>query len=470
MSEELTSIPATELTKLIRARAVSSTDVVESYLRRIDQVNPSLNAIVTIAPDAIDRARAADADVTHGRDLGPLHGIPLTVKDTIDTQGLRTTSGSRLLANHVPERDATVVARLKSAGAIILGKTNTPEMAAYYETDNPVFGHTNNPHNPLTTPGGSSGGEAAAIAACLSLAGIGSDLAGSIRLPASFCGIAGLKPTMGRVPVEGHTPAVIGSLSLGATIGPMARTVADVGLLFEVIADAETSAPAHTQPNDLRGVRAAWYVSDGIAPVDVQIAGAVERVADVLRDAGLEVDQAEPPGVSQGLRLWFELFSKSVNSQLVDFYRGRESEAGSQVAAMLARAGEKGIGMAAKVDDAEQLAKAIVERQRLRDDLLRWMKMTPLLIAPVGGTCAWPHGARRVDVGGESISVWRAFSYSQAFNVFGLPSVTVPAGQSREGLPIGVQIVGRPQAERVVLAAASIVERGLGGWQRPRQF
>lgn len=470
LSEELTSIPATELAKLIRSRAVSSTEVVEAYLRRIDQVNPALNAIVTIAPDAIDRARAAEADVTHGRDVGPLHGVPLTVKDTIDTQGLRTTSGSRLLANHVPERDATVVARLKSAGAIILGKTNTPEMAAYYETDNPVFGHANNPHNPLMTPGGSSGGEAAAIAACLSPAGIGSDLAGSIRLPASFCGIAGLKPTLGRVPVEGHTPAVIGSLSLGATIGPMARTVADVGLLFEVIADAETSTPAQMRPHDLRGVRAAWYVSDGVAPVDEEVARTVERVAGVLRDAGLEVNQAEPPGVSQGLRLWLELFSKAVNSQLFEFYSGRESEAGPQVAAMLARAGEKGIEVAAKVGDAEQLAKAINERQRLREELLRWMKMTPLLIAPVGSTCAWPHGARRVDVGGESVSVWRAFSYSQTFNVFGLPSVAVPAGQSRDGLPIGVQIIGRPFEERTILAAAALVEKALGAWQKPLQF
>jgi amidase len=472
LSEELTTKSATELAKLIRSSSVSPVEVVEAHLRRMEQINPLLNAIVTLAPDAIEQARAAERTFRNGKEIGPLHGVPLTVKDTIDTKGLRTTSGSRLRANHVPERDATVVARLKVAGAIILGKTNTPEMAAYYETDNPVFGRSNNPHNPLMTPGGSSGGEAAAIAACLSPGGIGSDLAGSIRLPAHCCGVAGLKPTMGRVPVDGHVPAVIGSLSLGVAIGPLARSVADLALLFKVIADADPSKSDHDdlQRVDLQGVRAAWYVSDGVAPVDKEIADAVERVAAVLCDAGLQVDQAKPPGVSQGLRLWLELFSEAVNSQLLEFYRGRESDAGPQIAAMLARAREKGFDMAAKVGAAERQAKAIVERERLREDLLRWMKTTPLIIAPVGGTCAWPHGARRVDVRGESISVWRAFSYSQTFNVFGLPGVAVPAGQSREGLPIGVQIVGRPFEESTILSAASIVEQALGAGQRPPQF
>jgi len=197
LTEELTTKSATELAVLIRSRSVSPVAVVEAYLQRIEQINPSLNAIVTLADDAIDLARIAEAALTRGDEVGPLHGLPLTIKDTIDTQGLRTTGGSRLCADHVPDRDATVVARLRAAGAIILGKTNTPEMAIPYETDNPVFGRTNNPYNPLMTPGGSSGGEAAAIAACLSPAGLGSDLSGSIRVPAHFCGIVGLKPTAG---------------------------------------------------------------------------------------------------------------------------------------------------------------------------------------------------------------------------------------------------------------------------------
>src|SRR5205814_9249229 len=228
---------------------------------RIDEANPSLNAIVTIADDAIDRAREAEDALEKSRDVGPLHGLPITIKDTIDTQGLRTTYGSRLRAEHVPDRDAPVVARLKAAGAIIFGKTNTPEMAIPYETDNPVFGRTNNPHDLNRTPGGSSGGEAAAIAAGLSPAGIGSDLAGSIRVPAHFCGIAGLKPTSGSVPMEGHLPLARGSLSLGASIGPMARRVADLALLFSVIADKEAGFPGEAV-NELRSARVAWYRDD----------------------------------------------------------------------------------------------------------------------------------------------------------------------------------------------------------------
>src|SRR5712691_5984793 len=391
LSEELTTKSATELAALIHSRTVSPVEVLEAHLRRIERLNPQLNAIVTLAPDALDRARAAESALAKGEEIGPLHGLPLTVKDTIETGGVCTVSGSRLLAGHVPVRDAAVVARLKNAGAIVCGKTNTPEMAAYYESDNPVFGRTNNPYDLSRTPGGSSGGEAAAIAACLSPAGIGSDLAGSIRLPAHFCGIAGLKPTMGRVPVDGHTPAVEGSLSLGASIGPMARSVADLALLFNVIADAAPSEMNHEQAATLKGLRAAWYVSDSVAPVDEETARAVERAADALRDAGLEVDQDQPPGVSQGFGLWLELFSHSVSRQLSEFYQGREDEAGPQVAAMLAKVSEEDQGFGGKVAAAERLGAAVVERERLSEELLRWMKTTPLIVAPVGATCAWPH-------------------------------------------------------------------------------
>ncbi len=467
MPEELTTKSATELAALIRARAVSPVEVVAAHLSRIETINPQLNAIVTLAPDALDRARAAESALTAGDEIGPLHGVPLTVKDTIETQGVRTTSGSRLLANNIPDRDATAVARLLAAGAIILGKTNTPEMAAYYETDNPVFGHANNPHNPLMTPGGSSGGEAAAIAACLSPAGIGSDLAGSIRLPAHFCGIAGLKPTMGRVSMDGHIPAATGPLSLGAGIGPMARSVADLTLLFSVIADAAPSEFDRVQATELNCLRVAWYTDDGVSPVTRETRDAVAAAAKALSENGLEVDEAKPPGVADGFRLWIELFSRAVTEQLHEFYRGREDQAGPQVAAMLGKFNER-TGLNGRVSEAEKLAAALVERERLREDLLRWMKTTPILLAPVGSMPAYEHGARRVEVEGESISVWRAFSYSQTYNVFGLPSVVVPAGRSAEGLPIGVQIVGRPFAERNVLAVAALLETMLGGWIRPK--
>ncbi|HSP64425.1 MAG TPA: amidase [Pyrinomonadaceae bacterium] len=475
LSEELTTKSATELAKLIRDRTVSPVEVVEAHLQRIERINQSLNAIVTLAPDALDRARAAEFALTTGREIGPLHGVPLTVKDTIETKGLRTTSGSRLLAEHIPARDAAVVARLKSAGAIVVGKTNTPEMAAYYESDNPVFKRTNNPYDLSRTSGGSSGGEAAAIAACLSPGGIGSDLAGSIRLPAHFCGIAGLKPTMGRVSMDGHVPAATGPLTLGGCIGPMARSVADLSLLFGVIAQpTESEISRHDGSRDpdaapLQGVRVAWYADDGVAPVTRETRAAVVAAAKALRDCGLEVDETKPPGVEDGFRLWIELFARAVTVQLREFYRGKENQAGPQVAAMLGKFDAR-TDLNDSVNEAEKLAAAMVGRERLREELLRWMKATPLILAPVGSTPAFEHGARRVPVNGESISVWRAFSYSQTFNVFGLPSATVPVGRSAEGLPIGVQIIGRPFEEQTVLAAAALLESTLGGWQRPPKF
>ena len=304
---ELTNKSALELAELIRSRAVSPVEVVEAHLQRIDKINPLLNAIVTLAPDLLDQARAAEVVQMSGREIGPLHGVPLTVKDTIDTAGLRTTSGSRLRVNHVPDSDATAVARLKAAGAIIFGKTNTPEMAIPYETDNPVWGRTNNPYALERTPGGSSGGEAVAIAAGLSPAGLGSDLSGSIRVPAHFCGIVGLKPTVGAVSMDGHTPNATRLLSLGACIGPMARTVADLELLFRIIADVPQREPV-LLGSSLRGLSVAWFTDDGIAPVTDETRAAVRAAAKVLGDAGLEVSEQRPPGVSAGARLWVELF------------------------------------------------------------------------------------------------------------------------------------------------------------------
>ena len=450
---------------MIRTRAVSPLEVVEAQLRQIEHANPSLNAIVTIADNATDRARVAEAAVMSKSETGVLHGLPLTIKDTIETKGLRTTSGSQLRAQYVPSHDATVIARLKSAGAIILGKTNVPEMAIPYETDNPVFGRTNNPHDLKRTPGGSSGGEAAAIAARLSPAGIGSDLSGSIRVPAHFCGIAGLKPTTGRVPMDGHWPAATGPLSLGACIGPMARHVLDLALLFSVISDEppiEASAAEFTQKAHRRldGVRVAYYPNDGIVPVTEDTARAIATAAKVLGDAGLQVREERPPKLSEGSRLWIELFSQTAAEQLREFYHGREAAAGPRVAAILQQQAENAT-LEDRIEVAERLAQAVVERERRREALLRWMKATPLILAPVGAVPAFEHGAERVNVHDELISTFRAFSYSQIFNVFGFPAVSVPVARSPQGLPIGVQIVGRPFEEDKVLAAAAIIEQSV---------
>jgi Asp-tRNA(Asn)/Glu-tRNA(Gln) amidotransferase A subunit family amidase len=469
MSDELTKLSATKLAALIRGRAVSPVEVVGAYLRRIEQLNPRLNAIVTLSPDALERAREAEAAIMRGGDVGMLHGVPITIKDTIETKGLKTTSGSVLRAQHVPDKDAPAVARLKNAGVILLGKTNVPEMAIPYECDNPVFGRTNNPHDLRLTSGGSSGGEAAAISACLSPAGLGSDLSGSIRVPAHFCGIVGLKPTTGRVPLAGHYPPAVGPFALGAVVGPMARHVEDLSLLLSVLTELNetksVSAPEEkTQDGrrkDMRGWRVALYLDEGRAPVTNETQQAIHAAAHALTEAGLMIVEEKPPGLEGALDFWPALFSRASTIQLRGIYQGQETKAGGVVRSVLASADN------APQPSLDEFINAWSERDILSAELVQWMNTTPLIIAPVGAAPAFEHGARRVEVEGQAISIFRAFNYSRICNVIGLPSVSIPAGRTREGLPIGVQIIGRPFAESTVLAAASIIEESLGGWVQP---
>jgi Asp-tRNA(Asn)/Glu-tRNA(Gln) amidotransferase A subunit family amidase len=456
---ELIQNNLTDLAKMIRAREVSPVEVVEAHLQQIENLNPRLNAIVTIAPDLLDRARAAEKLHNANETIGPLHGLPLTVKDTIETAGLRSTSGSPTRANYVPTRDAPAVARLKQAGAIVIGKTNAAEMAMDYTADNPVFGRTNNPHDLSKTPGGSSGGEAAAIASCMSPGGIGSDLAGSIRIPAHFCGITGLKPSTGRVPGEGQFPPSTGPYSLGAAIGPMARSVGDLRLLFEVLTDARSGVA--TSVADLKGCGGAWYTDDGVTPVTEETKQAVRAAAQALRDAGVRVEEQRPPYVDRGYDLWLKLFSRASVVQLRAAYEGYEAEAGSFVSWRLRTADET------PPPTLDQYIASWMERDRLRSELLDWLDTTPLIIAPVGATPAYDHDTLKVTVGELTISNFKAFSYAQTFNVFDLPVVTVPVGCSASGLPIGVQVVGRPYEEELVMAAATVVEQAALPRQRP---
>ncbi len=439
----------TDIVAAIKDRRISPVEVAQNCLDRIEQLNPELNAVVTVAPDVMDRALAAEGALLRSQWFGPLHGVPLTIKDTIETAGLRTTSGSTIRADYVPVVDAPAVARLRAAGAIILGKTNPAEMAMDYNADNPVFGRTNHPHDAKLTPGGSSGGEAVAIATGMSPGGLGSDLAGSIRIPAHFCGIAGLKPTTGRVPGELQFPPSSGPYSLGAVIGPMARTVGDLRLLFSVLADEVTSN------TDLKAIRFAWYSNDGVVPVTDETARAVTNAASALADAGLRGEERRPPHVERGNELWLKLFSRASVVQLRQAYAGREKEGGSFVSWRLATADQ------VPPPTLDEYITFWMERDRLREELLRWMETTPIIIAPVGATPAYEHDTLKVTVRGETFGTFRAFSYAQTFNLFDLPVVTVPAGHSTEGLPIGVQIVGRPHAEGMVLAVAEIVEEAL---------
>ena len=448
---DLNTKPLSAIAYLIKKREVSPVEVAEAHLEQISRLNPSLNAIVTLAPDVIERAKQAEAAIMRGDNLGALHGVPITIKDTIETAGLRTTSGSMMRTDYVPQQDAPIVARLRAAGAIILGKTNTAEMAMDYNAVNPVFGRTNHPLDPNLTPGGSSGGEAVAIATCMSPGGFGSDLAGSLRIPAHFCGIAALKPSTGCFPHEGQFPSSTGPYSLGAVVGPMARKVEDLYGLLGLVGNEGYWGRSYQQSRS----RVAFYTDDGVAPVTAETVHAVEFVAKVLEDAGMIVEECRPPHVERGNEMWLKLFSRASVVQLRKVYAGRESEGGSFVSWRLATADDN------PPPTLEEYIASWMERDRLREELVEWMHTTPLIIAPVGATPAYSHDTLKVTVRGTTMGTFRAFSYPQTFNVFDLPVVTVPVGRSNDELPIGVQIVGRPFAEEMVLAAAEIVERAL---------
>ena len=438
----------TRIAELIRSGAVSPVEVAEAHLDQIGKLNPQLNAIVTLAPDLLEKAKEAESALQRGGHVGPLHGVPVTIKDTIETAGLLSTSGSKLRADYIPAKDAPAVARLKAAGAIILGKTNASEMAMDYTADNLVFGRTNHPLDASLTPGGSSGGEAAAIASHMSPGGLGSDLAGSIRVPAHFCGIAGLKPGAGRVPGEGQFPPSSGPYSLGAVIGPLARTVGDLRSLFRVIVNSEGP-----RMSTLKDLRVAWYVDDGVAPVTQETKAAVESVVSSLSDAGFVTEERRAPHVERANELWLKVFSRASVVQLRKAYAGRESEGGSFVTWRLSSADDT------PPASLDEYISVWMERDQLRAEMIDWMETTPILVCPVGSTPAYKHDTLKVTLDGVSIGAFRAFSYAQAFNLFDLPVVTIPAGKSKEGLPIGVQIVGRPFAEELILDVAEIVEK-----------
>ena len=438
----------TRIVELIRSGAVSPVEVAEAHLDQIGKLNPQLNAIVTLAPDLLEKAKEAESALQRGGHVGPLHGVPVTIKDTIETAGLLSTSGSKLRDDYIPAKDAPAVARLKAAGAIILGKTNASEMAMDYTADNLVFGRTNHPLDASLTPGGSSGGEAVAIASQMSPGGLGSDLAGSIRVPAHFCGIAGLKPGAGRVPGEGQFPPSSGPYSLGAVIGPLARTVGDLRSLFRVIVNSEGP-----RMSTLKDLRVAWYVDDGVAPVTQETKAAVESVVSSLSDAGFVTEERRAPHVERANELWLKVFSRASVVQLRKAYAGRESEGGSFVTWRLSSADDT---PPASLDEYIGIW---MQRDQLRAEMIDWMETTPILVCPVGSTPAYKHDTLKVTLDGVSIGAFRAFSYAQAFNLFDLPVVTIPAGKSKEGLPIGVQIVGRPFAEELILDVAEIVEK-----------
>ena len=454
----LTQQSAFELLVLLRTRKISALELADEYIRQIERLNPRINALVDFDPGRILQQAQASRESN-----GPLAGLPVTVKSSISTAGYRCEIGSLVNRGSIPANDATVVARLRAAGAVILGTTNCPEYLMAYVTDNRLHGHTNNPWNLDYTPGGSSGGESAAIAAGMSAGGLGSDSGGSVRVPAHFTGICSLKPTPGRIPSEGHLPPCIGPFSFMGAIGPMARTIADVALLFQALAGQDAVDPSSPpvvlrQPSleDIRRMPVGYFEDDGLVPVTPETRQAIQAAAQALREAGFDVRPFRPQGLEPARKLW-ELFFLRCGAMFEEpLVRGHEDQLSPVFRDFLARA------HAAGPLSAEEVLTAWAESDIIRHRLLAQMQEFPLLLCPVAAVPAFRRDERSWTIDGKQVEYLDAMRYTQWFNLLAAPAAVVPVGRSPEGLPIGVQIVGRPFEDEFVLRAASVIDDAFG--------
>jgi len=446
------------LAAAIAKRSVSSEEVVRACLDRIAAVNPKLNAVVALDADrALERARALDADRANGTVRGPLHGVPMTIKDSLDTAGIVTTGGTLGRKSFVPAVDATVVDRLKQAGAIVLGKTNTPELTLSFETTNLIYGKTSNPYDLGRTPGGSSGGAAAIVAAGGAPFDIGSDYGGSIRQPSHFCGVAGIKPTAGRVPRTGHVYPYGGIQDSFQQIGPIARTVDDLTLILPIImgpdfADPGVVAQPWSDParTTIAGLRVAYHTDNGIATPTPEIVSTVAAVAASLESAKAVVSEARPNGVERAMDVGLPLY----------FWDG-----GAAIRRLLEAAGttETTLGgfTTGTAATATQVEAQVHALDQWRIGMLRFFRDYDVILCPVAAVPALPHGQA------GATEAFPGFSYTFTYNMTGWPAAVVRAGTAPGGLPIGVQIVAHPGREDVALAVAKLIEAGHGGYQRP---
>jgi len=454
---------ARTLARAIRGRQLSSAEIVDAHLERIAAVNPKLNAVVQLVADkARAGAREADAALARGEVKGALHGVPITLKDSFDTAGIISTGGTKGRANYIPQRDATVVARLRDAGAILLGKTNTPELTLAGETDNLIYGRTNNPYDLSRTPGGSSGGSAAIVAAGGSPLDLGSDTGGSIRLPAHWTGIAGIRPNSGRVPRTGHIiPYAMGALDALTQIGPMARYVEDLALALPILAGSDWKDPAivdmplgDPRRVELRTLRVAFHTDNGIMTPQPEIVDVVRKATAALEAAGMRVEEARPPGIERSFDLILALFF---------------ADGGAGVRRRLASHGTTEVhpylstfqNMGTPPLDGAKFEELLEQVDLFRSEMLSFMEAHDLILCPPGAFTALPHGeVLRPDR-------FPGFSYAATYNLTGWPGAVVRGGTSPEGLPIGVQVVARAWREDVALAVASQLESALGGFQPP---
>lgn len=459
MSDALT------LAARIRAREVSSLEVVRDHLQRIDAVNPAINAVVRPAPDCEERARGADEALARGEAPGPLHGVPFTVKDAFDTAGLRTTRGSALFEDHVPSRDAVAVERLRGAGAIMLGKTNLPDFCLWVETDNLIFGRTSNPWNPSLTAGGSSGGEAAAIAAELSPLGVGSDLAGSVRLPAHYCGVVGLKPTHGVVPLTGHWPE---TLLYFMHVGFLARTVGDVAAALVATAgpDGRDAYAAPLPEETLAGAdepftpcRVGLIAEGALGPADEEVNAGARRAASAFEELGCAVEEVTIPALAEHdwHLLTLVLFGAGGAAYLDAQIAGRHDQLHPSLQRRLAR----------RIESLDEYLAAEAAVEALRSDLAASLSRCDVLLCPTAPITAHPHGAEEVVIGEGRFVPRAALRGTAPFDVTGSPALTIPYGLDANGLPYGVQLVGRRFEDAGVLRAGAALEQARGPFPRP---
>jgi Asp-tRNA(Asn)/Glu-tRNA(Gln) amidotransferase A subunit family amidase len=462
-------LPAVSMAAQIRNKKISPVELVEAHLAQIEKLDLKLNAFVHLdAERALRAAHAAEVEVMQGKDLGPLHGVPISIKSSLEVAGMRCESGTRLRAGLVAAQDAPVVARLRAAGAIVLGVTNAPELLMAWETDNLLYGRTNNPWDLQRTPGGSSGGEAAAIAAGMSAGGVGSDGGGSIRVPAHFSGICGLKPTPGRIPATGHFPVSAGPFALIGVVGPMARTIADLKVLFEAMQgpDLGDSSAAPVPPrwpseDETRKLRVGYFEDDGRTPVTPEIRRAVRTAAEALRSAGFEVEHFRPQGLDEARQLWHKFFVVCGGMLLKPMFKDGDAEISPILRQFLEW------WAAEPAHTGRTLLDAWIERDLLRARFLTQMQQYPILLCPAAAMPAFRHGERSWQIDGKRVNYLDAWSYTEFFNLLGNPAAVVPVGRSSEGMPIGVQIVGRPWQEEQVLCAAAVLEKQCGAWEMP---
>jgi amidase len=479
--DNLPSLTAAQAADAIRSGQIKSIELVDSLLARIEQNNPAINAIITLdGAGARRQAFAADEALQRGESVGPLHGVPVTVKDSFETAGMRTVSGYPPFARRIPTEDAPPVARLRQAGAILLGKTNLPTLASGIQSNNPVFGRSSNPWDLRRTPGGSSGGAAAAIADRLSFLELGSDIGGSIRIPAHFCGIYGLKCTGGRVSGKGHlsspkrlvTPPGWEALLQLGSMGPLARSVGDLRLALPILAEPGTPGLEPLPAKALSALRIAWTDDFGGAPLDEESRRLIQTFAAQLAQAGCQVEHCSDAGFDYE-EAWFTAGAclGTINTL---FQPALNQVARRLIGPLLARSGEHVLrrGLYSGVTLRPQGVLAMLKkREALIAQVESFLSQWDAWLCPVFPTAAFPHckADAPIEIDGKPYSQLLAnLLHNIIFNVSGHPVVTLPIGLTHQGLPVGVQLIGRRWQEMALLNTAEALAAQTGGYQAPR--